>query len=252
MASNSSEPGGLGGSQVEYVEINEDVPIPPGAGADELLGVFRLILGMGLVQRVEFVHGRPTAYVTRLVRPDQVPQGLQTPPEPLAEGGEFRLDLDLYALVRSGEVGFEELDVDYDSKPLDVIGRVAEALLSRKLHPTYILSGDRERFLAWLELPTTYQEDRVRGMVVEYNGNIPSDTFLMYGGPAEGGPKDQLMLAMKVVYATPEMSHELQADRGDDSQGTGTDGDVGGAGEQGEPAPTSTPPPFLGPSPAGQ
>lgn len=252
MASNSSDPGGLGSTQTqhEWVEVNEEVPIPPGAGVEELVGTFRLILGMGYVQRVEFQHGKNTASVTRLVRDDMyVPPEGPGEPHPLAEGEEFSLNLDLYALVRSGEVALEEFDSGYDVEPLTVIRNVAKQLEGKSLYPCYVLAGDRENFLKWLDLPPTYKEDRVRGMPVEYNVNIPEESFLVFAGPEEGCQKDQLQMAVRVVFRpAKEVTHEQQADRGDGPQGPGPAGDAGGAGEQGQPAIQSAPPPFLGPS----
>ncbi len=238
--------GGLGTAQTkQFVLVTSEVDVSV-ADKASLVKSFEDILGMGLVQRVEFRSDKTTATVERLTPVDEIQEG-ETVMEALPGLGPKPANLDLYALLRSGDVPLEEVDASSCESVRHAVVEGRREISERGLRVAYILAPSPSHVDLWFDNREAVDFDELMGSPLEYDSNIPGDVLILFGGLFPGCDKGHLTVAVRVALPTLRSEHE--ADGADDSawSGSGEGGD--GAGEEWEDSPGDGPPPLFGPAP---
>tara|TARA_Y100000310_G_scaffold268192_1_gene280676 strand:+ start:873 stop:1574 length:702 start_codon:yes stop_codon:yes gene_type:complete len=228
----------------QYVLVSSEVPVPI-EDADELVEAFRGILKMGMVQRVEFRSDKKFATVERMTPADEIQEG-ESVIQPVPNMGPLRTEnLDLYALVRSGDVPMEELDASEAESFRHALAEGHKVIEERNLRVAYTLAStpqNLERRLGSMFRPG----DTVLGSPAEFDTNIPGDAVFLFGGLYEGCDKSNLSVAIRVVL--PDMRSDYDADGADDSARAGTEEGGDGAGEEWADSPGDGAPALFGPT----
>jgi hypothetical protein len=244
------------------------VPMPSNTAesVDAVLDFFRSILELGGVQRFEMEYQRPYAVVDQMVRADQVPDGavvVDGPPADERVGKELDQrasdlpapDLDLHTLFRSGDLTTKEVTVDDESDPVLTFDAVQGMLNQDEMHVTHILAGHADLFMAYIAPFREELTDEVVLAVLEEDGYIPQDTFIVFAGPVdpleETAKKTDLMVAYKCNFVldlakTEEEDDDVrEAREADDREGPGSADGGSGDDEEGDDPAGAGPPLFV-------
>lgn len=238
--------GGLGTAQTkQFVLVTSEVPVTI-EDPKKLVEGFAGILGMGLVQRVEFRSDKTTATVERLTPVDEIKDG-ESVLEPLQGLGPKAEHLDLYALIRSGDVPLDEVDASECESVREAVVEGRRSISGRNLRVAYILAPSSSHIDLWFDSSEAAEADTLLGCPLEYDTNIPGDALILFGGLFEGCDRGHLTVAVRVVLPAVRSKHE--GDGADDQAwvGAGEGGD--GAGEEWEDPAGDGPPSLFGPAP---
>ena len=251
----SSNFDGLGNPPAsDYVVVQIRIPLSPRSGISDLQEMLAQAAQLGGLRRFELKYMQPYAVVERLVPRTEAEENdwpiiAESDDDysdlPVGDGPLPRTTvLSLYEMARAGDVELVELTSPETN--IRVLATEAKNLLVKdRLHPAYVLIGDREVFFSvW---NTWGGADPLKMMMLEADDNIPEDSFIVYGGPSADCDKAQLRKAVRVSFPLPtEVRDELATDEGDGDQRTGTVPSRPRAAEEGGNSGGGGPPPFFG------